>query len=119
MLGEKSNADHHLSSHLFSLDEQLDVPVIESSNDQRSTALQRAAVLVHYQPHTTLQQLHQPEAASAVFRSADATSGAEYVISNGVSLPPSSLSPASQLSWSSKWRPRKPRYFNRVKTGFD
>ena len=27
--------------------------------------------------------------------------------------------PSSQYAWADKYRPRKPRYFNRVKTGYD
>ena len=118
--GEDSNTDHHLSPRLFSFDEQLDVSVIEASDDLRSIAQQRTAVLAQYQPHTTMHQLHPPSADSAAPRSVDASHGSEYAISNEVSLPVSSQSwSSSQLSWSSKWRPRKPRYFNRVKTGFD
>ena len=136
LVGEESNADHHLSPRLFSFDEQLDVPVIEASDDLRAMAQQRAAVLARYQPHLTLQQLHHrhhyKEAASSMPQSSD-QADSEYTIANEVSLPASSTSvstatasspstsfaPSSQLSWSSKWRPRKPRYFNRVKTGFD
>ena len=116
--GEESNADHQLSPRLFSFDEQLDVPVVEASDDQQAVEQQRAAVLSRYQPHTTMQQLHPTDAASATSRSTEVVSGTEYSISNEVSLPVS-VSSSSSLPWSSKWRPRKPRYFNRVKTGFD
>ena len=125
--GDDSNADHHLSPRLFSFDEQLDVTVTDTADDQRTIAQQRAAVLAKYQPHVTMQQLHRPAedtASAPMLASADT----EYTIANEVSLPPgpassshssSSALLSSSLPWSSKWRPRKPRYFNRVKTGFD
>ena len=38
---------------------------------------------------------------------------------NGAPAAPDGLSAPEALMWQEKWRPRKPRYFNRVRTGYD
>ena len=111
---DHSNADHHLSPRLFALDEQLDVDVVSAEDDQAQLHRQRQAVLQRFQPTSALltQEPMSSLSASAPDPSGDGAAH-EYSLHNEVALP------ASLVSWHSKYRPRKPRYFNRVKTGFE
>ena len=112
---DDSNADHHLSPRLFSLDEELDVDVVSAADDERQLQAQRLALTAQHQPDAAL--LHPAAAAPSSSSSSSpppAAASHEYSISNELALPASAA-----YSWRSAHRPRKPRYFNRVKTGFD
>ena len=107
---DHSNADHHLSPRLFALDEELDIDVISTEEEQRELHQQRQAALQKYLPTSSLLTLPPPPSQPT---SSSDPSPHEYSLHNEVSLP------TSIASWHSKYRPRKPRYFNRVKTGFE
>ena len=106
---DHSNADHHLSPRLFALDEELDIDVVSTEEDLQQLHQQRQAILQQYLPTSPLLTLPPPTSNP----SPPSDTPHEYSLHNEVSLP------SSIASWHSKYRPRKPRYFNRVKTGFE
>lgn len=48
-----------------------------------------------------------------------ALAAAALLAAGDAATAPAGLSAPEALMWQEKWRPRKPRYFNRVKTGYD